>query len=214
MVSSGVASPLCLLCNSLFFLNNGNCAMTCPIGTYTEMETRICRKCDVTCGQCTGPTPSDCSVCSKGMPFRFKGFCFSGRCPYGSQQMGGSISEDEVVCGCDDSCATCEYDEINSRVNCLTCSNQEFTIANDKGKCVKTTDCDVKNFADFSSGTGLCKSTCPTEADLSTLRIYNSVEKRCTDYCRTNSLIFNSFCVNQCPDGFYNKTSTITIRKN
>lgn len=185
--------------------------MTCPIGTYNELETRTCRKCDVICNQCTGPTTSDCSVCSKGLPFRFKGFCFSGRCPYGTQQMEGSTSLNEIVCGCDESCATCEFDEANSRVNCLSCTNKEYTVANDKSKCVKTTECDVKTFADFSSGTGVCKNSCPTETDPSNLRIYNSVEKKCTDYCRTNSLVFNLYCVSQCPDGFYNKSSSVSL---
>lgn len=202
VVKSGISSPFCLLCNSLFYLNNGTCVMTCPDGTYSEMETKTCRRCDASCDQCKGPTSGDCTRCSKSLPFRFKTYCFGGGCPYGSKVLKGDQNDLNFVCGCDDSCATCDYDEANSIAKCLTCTNKEFAIANDQARCVKTTECNVNSFADFSTSDGICKSQCPLS-----LRIYNSIDRKCVDYCRTGSLVLNSLCLNQCPDNYYNRTS-------
>lgn len=195
-LSIGIQQPFCLYCSTLAYAYNGTCVLSCPSGTYRDINTMTCRFCSNLCNECTGPQDSACLSCITPYPYFFNSRCFSS-CPLGTS---ASIN---FTCSCDPSCQTCAYDSTSNMALCQSCVNPSYFIVNGY-QCVESMYCPYNFFGNIASMT--CASTCSGNT------YQNFANRMCSSYCTTGSVKFVnngvSACYQNCPATYYNSTIT------
>ncbi|EAR96681.1 leishmanolysin family protein (macronuclear) [Tetrahymena thermophila SB210] len=77
------------------------CRSTCPIGTYPDNNSGVCKQCDFSCSQCSGPRSNQCQAC-QFLTYLFFGTCVTS-CPSGTYP-----DEPSKSClPCSNGCQTC-----------------------------------------------------------------------------------------------------------
>ena len=195
-MSIGIQQPYCLYCTTIAYLYNGTCVLSCPVGTYTDQNTRTCQNCNVLCNTCIGPLESDCLSCSNPYLYLFNSRCFE-YCPL------GTVVSTNYTCICDPSCQTCAFDTTSQKVLCQSCVNPSHFIR-DGYQCVESLFC-YYNYFGNTAVSSTCTSTCSGTYK-------NFAVRECTSYCTTGSLKYENSgdlsCLKQCPPTYHNSTIT------
>ncbi|TFK28573.1 hypothetical protein FA15DRAFT_43794 [Coprinopsis marcescibilis] len=167
-----------------------------PCGLNSFFDGNECRLCDSACGQCSGPTSNDCTVCNGNL------FMQNGRCV--------SANSDGVCSGSN------EFADNNSRqcescgAKCMRCRFDQFE-ASSVPQDVKCTEC----IAGFFVHNGQCVETCPT-GTLAASGNCVACDSSCAscagaaDFCLTcnnNQFASSGSCVSSCPSGTFQSSS-------
>lgn len=124
---------ICLTCNPFSdfpFLDGVDCKAKCPFGTYGNLETAQCEKCQAPCQSCTNG-PLDCNTCDiKSVnSYYMNGVC-QDKCNDGYTVPLGF--EDFTCQKCNANCGTC----IGDLSFCTTCKSTGKTLLSDvDNKC-------------------------------------------------------------------------------
>ena len=118
---SGTAEN-CLTCTNR--LASGNCASTCPEGSFNSSST--CVTCHGDCAACSGPSFNQCTKCPPNRPVFSNGRCLR-TCGSKTQFFDPSLS---LCQPCHSSCSSCSAAGSN---HCLACSNSSAILQN--GAC-------------------------------------------------------------------------------
>ena len=155
---NGPTASDCTSCGSIHYsLKDGQCILndTCPGGHYFDKLDMTCEACDVTCAECNGKGPSDCTACFPDYKLN-KTVCSPEiSCPP------GQYVDDKSCTPCLEHCQLCD--------NPLTCKqcNENFYLMTDKlrdGEVSSCLDaCPDKWFASVSDRLCVeCHETCLT----------------------------------------------------
>jgi hypothetical protein len=135
--------------DSLHLPDDGPCILKCMIGFYYASSADSCQVCDVSCRNCTGPNPVDCTSCADGYYVQVDGTC-KDTCPPGTYK----YDFNQTCQPCYLSCRTCSN---GTEVDCLSCSPGLFLRHN--GTC--DTFCDEFLYPDNTTSTCEdCDKTC------------------------------------------------------
>ena len=52
-----------------YYYYNNSCLINCLTGTYKNILSKTCDKCDFSCKECNGPSNIDCSSCNENVLF-------------------------------------------------------------------------------------------------------------------------------------------------
>ena len=196
-LSIGIQQPFCLYCYSVAYIYNGTCVLSCPSGSYRDINTMTCRICNDLCKECSGPQESACLSCATPYPYLFNSRCFD-YCPI------GTLASANYTCICHQSCQTCAYDSTSASFLCQTCMNPSHFIRNGY-ECVESLFCPYDYFGS-TAATSSCALTCAAN----TYKNYGN--RKCSGYCTTDSLKYENgaifSCFKECPESYYNSTIT------
>jgi hypothetical protein len=117
------SAETCLTCTTR--LASGECATTCPGGTFSASGS--CITCHGDCATCSGPSFNQCISCPQDRPVLSDGRCLR-TCASKTQFFGPSSSTCQ---DCDSSCSSCSAAGSSS---CLACSDSTATL-NSNGEC-------------------------------------------------------------------------------
>ncbi|OHS96483.1 hypothetical protein TRFO_37341 [Tritrichomonas foetus] len=174
------------------------------------LENNQCKKCNIACETCTGPSNGDCLTCNKE-----EGYTFSKSKKYCTnciEKLGVCISCESSV----DICDLCEdgYQAVNGECklcpfNCKTCTNNAKLCTqckdgyeahrNEKGEIIACTNCDDKNCLSCYA-TQYC-SLCVDGYYLSDFKC-----KKCDKACK-KCFDSNHFACIECADGYEERFS-------
>uniref|UniRef100_A0AAZ1XTH8 TNFR-Cys domain-containing protein n=1 Tax=Oreochromis aureus TaxID=47969 RepID=A0AAZ1XTH8_OREAU len=178
----------CFRCSFLYLMLNGECKASCPVGYYEDMEEGRCGQCHPTCGSCSGPSADDCETCSTYSPKLYKGVC-SKDCPAGTYYETAAME-----------CQECHQ-------TCLSCSGPD---ANECTQCERGLVLDPNTLLCGVTGDTACPPGTYLHNDQFTCKGCHrhclSCEGPGNDECQTCAVpryLYNSTCVNTCPDGTY-----------
>ncbi|XP_004862586.1 proprotein convertase subtilisin/kexin type 5 isoform X3 [Heterocephalus glaber] len=172
---------VCKECMPDFFLLHGMCHQTCPGGFYPDLHQ--CILCHKDCQQCSGPKADDCELCSDTSAILYNGLCVE-VCPEGTYYE----EEAEECKACHESCHTCSSPRI-----CTTC--REGLQMNSRGTCVVHKECAAVEYWD--EVVHRCKP-----CHRSCFHCTGPAEDQCHS-CPRSSLLLNSTCVENCPEGYF-----------
>nr|XP_054103076.1 proprotein convertase subtilisin/kexin type 5-like isoform X2 [Callithrix jacchus] len=180
MCQDCIHEKTCKECMPEFFLHNDVCHQSCPRGSYAD--SRHCVPCHKDCLECSGPNADDCIIEFLG-PLRWAGLCLE-------ECLAGTYYEKETKeCrGCHKSCLTC-----SSSGTCTTC--QKGLMKNPRGSCMANEKCTPYEYWDEDATR--CK---PCHAKC--FRCTGPAEDQCCT-CPRDSLLLNTTCVKDCPEGYY-----------
>lgn len=222
---SGQGPNQCLTCPRGLSFHQGSCLTDCPTGKYKSEQSdgqSVCLPCDDSCGECVGPSSSDCTACSSGS-YLHNGVCLTA-CPTGKYGNSGSHTcENCRICGagtfatggCDDgvrdtvcqSCRVCnetQYEILSCTATrnrqCATCTSQCGPGLELKGQCGGTDgrqnpQCEAcaSGYYKTESGSGSC------QACLTTCPVGRYLSGSCLSTAGPQCL----FCKSSCPAGSY-----------
>ncbi|XP_063337181.1 proprotein convertase subtilisin/kexin type 5 isoform X2 [Pelmatolapia mariae] len=178
----------CFRCSFLYLMLNGECKASCPVGYYEDMEEGRCGQCHPTCGSCSGPSADDCETCSTYSPKLYKGVC-SKDCPAGTYYETAAME-----------CQECHQ-------TCLSCTGPD---ANECTQCERGLVLDPNTLLCGVTGDTACPPGTYLHNDQFTCKGCHrhclSCEGPGNDECQTCAVpryLYNSTCVNTCPDGTY-----------
>ncbi|EAR97451.2 leishmanolysin family protein (macronuclear) [Tetrahymena thermophila SB210] len=150
-------------CPSNTFASTDNvCRTTCPNGTYQDSGSGLCKQCDFSCSQCTGPSNSQCKAC-QFLTYLSNGSCVT-TCPTGQY-----ADETSKTCSnCPDGCSSC-----TSYTNCTGCktgytsSSGACVDSSCTGNCATCSSSSKSSCLSCTSNLYLqpgntCNSTCPS----------------------------------------------------
>jgi hypothetical protein len=162
----------CFTCKKGFYLLEGKCMRTCPVG-FTTLSTNCVKCSEKNCLRCEPENPDKCTQCKDS--FLYNSRCHK-TCPL------ATFIEGQKCKPCAGTCLEC-----SSEFKCKKCK-PEFALLN--GECANSCpDGRVKiNGVCVSCGDNKC-AACSTDI--------NSCLK-----CKNPYLIYNSKCVSSCPQGF------------
>ncbi|KAL4497778.1 hypothetical protein ABPG72_000533 [Tetrahymena utriculariae] len=146
-------------CPRSTFGNSDNvCRSTCPNGTYPDSGSNLCKQCDFSCSQCTGPSNSQCVAC-QFLTYLSNGSCVAA-CPNGQ-----FADESSKACyKCPEGCSSC--------TSYTACTGCKPGFSPSQNTCVSsscTTPC------------ATCTST-PTSC-LSCVQLYLQASNKCDSSC-------------------------------
>ena len=122
------SASFCLTCKSPQLASSGECASTCPTGTF--LSSGACLKCHPDCQNCTGASFEKCSACFPSRPVLSSGRCLPTCVESQFFDVTSSTCQD-----CDPSCLSCSGPGL---ANCLACSSPTQVLR--AGSCVSV-DC-------------------------------------------------------------------------
>ncbi|XP_048188153.1 proprotein convertase subtilisin/kexin type 5 isoform X5 [Perognathus longimembris pacificus] len=171
----------CKECMPNYFLHEDTCYQSCPQRTYSDSGQ--CVTCHEDCLQCSGPKADDCEQCEDSSKSLYKGKCLD-ECPVGAYYE----EETETCQDCPKSCHTC-----SSSRTCNTC--QEGLKRTKLGKCIPHSECAAIEYWDEDGHKCRpCHRKC--------LHCSGPKEDQCNT-CPRPSLLLNTTCVENCPEGYY-----------
>ena len=171
----------CLTCVDGFINYQQKCLSECPPGMFHDTNLGTCVGCSDPCLECTtGPT--HCSKCKPGTGVQYQGDCVPS-CPPGMYADANNVCQN-CVAGCT---------QCTSAVTCTSCSSP---LGLYNGECIA---CPTGT----TNVLGLCQP-CATGCTA----CEESITK-CTS-CDSGSYLYNSQCLQQCPDGFYGNNGVCT----
>lgn len=180
----------CLTCreNAVLKNTNGVTECVCKSGFYYDIINRLCKACDATCLECSGPAATECSSC------RAPGYALTaGSCGCAAGYGGATCTPQGTAAGC----ATNQWD------NSGTCTNCDVSCAT----CADATSCAVckSGYVQATTGT-LC--TCPGFISSGTCSPCHVTCKTCTGAsstqcasCPVGSALTSGSC--GCSTGYY-----------
>uniref|UniRef100_A0A4W2HPM1 Proprotein convertase subtilisin/kexin type 5 n=1 Tax=Bos indicus x Bos taurus TaxID=30522 RepID=A0A4W2HPM1_BOBOX len=181
MCQDCIHEKTCKECMPEFFLHKDACHQSCPSHFYADG--RHCVSCHEDCLECSGPWADDCDLCAEASLVLYDGQCLD-ECPEGTY-----LEKETKVCkDCQKSCRTC-----SSSGACTTC--QEGLRVNNHGGCVPHTECTATEYWDKEAqACEACHAKC--------LHCTGPSEFQCQT-CLRDSLLLNTTCVQDCPEGYY-----------
>ncbi|XP_032146778.1 proprotein convertase subtilisin/kexin type 5 isoform X1 [Sapajus apella] len=181
MCQDCIHEKTCKECMPEFFLHNDVCHQSCPRGSYAD--SRHCVPCHKDCLECSGPNADDCELCLESSWVLYDGLCLE-ECPAGTYYE----KETKECRDCHKSCLTC-----SSSGTCTTC--QKGLMKNPRGSCVANEKCNPYEYWDEDAARcKLCHAKC--------LHCTGPAEDQCRT-CPRDSLLLNTTCVKDCPEGYY-----------
>lgn len=168
----------CLTCPTSSFHLNGTCRTQCPDGSFSDLASRRCLKCDRGCKFCQ--KRNQCTTCYKGWSSS------NGLCVYDTPCSNGYYSNGKTCLACDISCTQCSGGDPYS---CTACSPNRYLH---QGRCM--TACPSGTYLSPDQGP-VCLS-CPVGCSL------------CSNYdhcqeCQSHLVLHLDHCITSCPNGFY-----------
>ncbi|XP_030619638.1 proprotein convertase subtilisin/kexin type 5 isoform X2 [Delphinapterus leucas] len=181
MCQDCIHEKICKECMPESFLYKDTCHQSCPSHFYADAQ--HCVPCHEDCLECNGPSMDDCDLCAEASLVLYDGQCLE-ECPEGTY-----FEKETKVCkDCHESCRTC-----SSLGTCTTC--QEGLRVNNHGGCVPHTECAAMEYWDEVALT--CKA-CHAKC----FHCTGPSEDQCHT-CLRDSLLLNTTCVQDCPEGYY-----------
>eukprot|EP00795_Rhopilema_esculentum_P005914 gene5914-11255_t len=226
---SGPTKNNCTDCYSRHSLKHGVCQVLCSKETYLDTDRNLCQSCDRPCKECIGPGSDNCSSCIDGHELQGQSCiqpCLDG---YVDTENKCRACHDACL-GCHGpgpgSCNECKYSDKLMGDLC-TCKNGYFMNMDtfDCEKCDRTcekctgtgpqhcTICADNLFFDHSMK--MCSYVCSTgtyfENDAcfpchETCHSCDGKEFKDCLLCNDTLVLYNSTCIEECPDGFYKMT--------
>lgn len=181
MCQDCIHETTCKECMPESFLYNDACHQSCPSHFYADA--RLCVPCHEDCLECSGPSADDCDLCAEASLILYNGQCLE-ECPEGTY-----FERATKVCkDCPKSCRSC-----SSLGICTTC--REGLRVNNHGGCVPHTECATVEYWDEEAlECKACHAKC--------FRCTGPSEDQCLT-CLRDSLLLNTTCVKDCPEGHY-----------
>ncbi|KAB0368883.1 hypothetical protein FD755_019917 [Muntiacus reevesi] len=181
MCQDCIHEKTCKECMPESFLYKDACHQSCP-GHFYE-DGRHCVPCHEDCLECSGPSADDCDLCADASLVLYDGQCLD-ECPERTY-----LEKETQVCkDCHKSCRTC-----SSSGACTTC--QEGLRVNNHGRCGPHTECAAVEYWDEQAlACKACHAKC--------LHCAGPAENQCRT-CPRDSLLLNTSCVQDCPEGYY-----------
>nr|XP_060465618.1 proprotein convertase subtilisin/kexin type 5-like [Panthera onca] len=186
----------CYSCEEGFFLLGGTCVRNCGPGFYGDPETGECEPCHRACETCTGFGHQQCRTCREGLQLR-QGTCVGpAQTPVegefwnapGAPWPSLTVSPARTPpTECHKSCRAC-----SSPGTCTTC-REGLGVAS-HGRCVPHKECAPIEYWDEALGCKPCHAKC--------FRCTGPAEDQCRT-CPRDSLLLNTTCVQDCPEGHY-----------
>ncbi|KAL4453893.1 hypothetical protein ABPG74_003776 [Tetrahymena malaccensis] len=219
--------------NGTFGNSDNVCRQTCPNGTYPDSNSGLCKLCDFSCSQCTGPSNNQCTAC-QFLSYLSNGTCVT-TCPNGL-----FADEASKTCNkCPDGCTSCTsyttctgckagYSSTSNTCVSSSCTSPCATCTSTAASCLSCVQLYLQqpNKCDSSCPSGYFKNSvnmtctaCPTgckncsDAKTCTLcdtssgyRLFGSTCTICTSPCATCSLTDPKSCLT-CENGLYLQNS-------
>ncbi|XP_045324484.1 proprotein convertase subtilisin/kexin type 5 isoform X1 [Leopardus geoffroyi] len=180
MCQDCIHEQTCKECMPESFLYKDMCHQSCPRGYYADR--RQCVPCHEDCLECDGPSADDCDLCAESSSVLYDGRCLE-ECPAGTYYE----KETKECRECHKSCRTC-----SSPGTCTTC-REGLGVAS-HGRCVPHKECAPVEYWDEALGCKPCHAKC--------FRCTGPAEDQCRT-CPRDSLLLNTTCVQDCPEGYY-----------
>ncbi|KAL4507647.1 hypothetical protein ABPG73_012335 [Tetrahymena malaccensis] len=209
-----LSNDKCQFCQSTYFLNysDSTCVDCKQDGVYIELY--LCKKCDISCKQCSGFLDTQCTACYDGLYLDKT----SGKCTNCLQQ-GVYKTLDKMCLKCDTSCKNCSGGDANQCTECEDGFFLQKDLSNNPNTCQK---CHIScNTCD-----GATQNNCLSCSN-GLLKLYKGTEfqKQCTNCNNINVFKDNDVCqlcesscvaclsknnCQGCVDGYYqNQQNTI-----
>ncbi|XP_046958233.1 proprotein convertase subtilisin/kexin type 5 isoform X1 [Lynx rufus] len=180
MCQDCIHEQTCKECMPESVLYKDMCHQSCPRGYYADR--RQCVRCHEDCLECDGPSADDCDLCAESSSVLYDGRCLE-ECPTGTYYE----KETKECRECHKSCRTC-----SSPGTCTTC-REGLGVAS-HGRCVPHKECAPVEYWDEALGCKPCHAKC--------FRCTGPLEDQCRT-CPRDSLLLNTTCVQDCPEGYY-----------
>ncbi|XP_053061234.1 proprotein convertase subtilisin/kexin type 5 isoform X4 [Acinonyx jubatus] len=180
MCQDCIHEQTCKECMPESVLYKDMCHQSCPRGYYADR--RQCVPCHEDCLECDGPSADDCVLCAESSSVLYDGRCLE-ECPAGTYYE----KETKECRECHKSCRTC-----SSPGTCTTCW-EGLGVAS-HGRCVPHKECAPVEYWDEALGCKPCHAKC--------FRCTGPAEDQCRT-CPRDSLLLNTTCVQDCPEGYY-----------
>ncbi|VFV17179.1 proprotein convertase subtilisin kexin [Lynx pardinus] len=180
MCQDCIHEQTCKECMPESVLYKDMCHQSCPRGYYADR--RQCVPCHEDCLECDGPSADDCDLCAESSSVLYDGRCLE-ECPTGTYYE----KETKECRECHKSCRTC-----SSPGTCTTC-REGLGVAS-HGRCVPHKECAPVEYWDEALGCKPCHAKC--------FRCTGPAEDQCRT-CPRDSLLLNTTCVQDCPEGYY-----------
>ncbi|XP_030211551.1 proprotein convertase subtilisin/kexin type 5 [Gadus morhua] len=191
---AGGGVEACDQCAAGYLMEEWRCVSSCSPGFYlvgaggpeeTASSQGTCRRCDPSCGTCSGPVGDLCTSCSGGHSLH------EGACVLSTVCGDGLYQQEQGPCQpCDQTCVKCAGPGSHQ---CISCASSRFL---DEGACVEA--CPPGRY-----GSGgrchLCDHTCATCVDDGGA----SCSSCDMDKFRLDRYLFERQCVQTCPEGFH-----------
>ena len=218
---SPVSGLSCFSCQGNYFLINGTCQTTCPVGTYPSLESSSCISCGISgCQTCifNSSLLVECTTCQSGFLLVSDQLICVTTCPANYVQSGSKCNPVPVCTKynyngyCLASCPQGTYPvTVNSSSTCMLCT-QNCLVCSSAASCSK---CNNVTVLFSSNGTVQCLSYCPlgyfNASGVCTLCPSNcsscvfSVtygEPSCQT-CVIGTYLLDGECLSVCPPGYY-----------
>ncbi|XP_078293059.1 proprotein convertase subtilisin/kexin type 5 isoform X2 [Panthera onca] len=180
MCQDCIHEQTCKECMPESVLYKDMCHQSCPRGYYADR--RQCVPCHEDCLECDGPSADDCDLCAESSSVLYDGRCLE-ECPAGTYYE----KETKECRECHKSCRAC-----SSPGTCTTC-REGLGVAS-HGRCVPHKECAPIEYWDEALGCKPCHAKC--------FRCTGPAEDQCRT-CPRDSLLLNTTCVQDCPEGHY-----------
>uniref|UniRef100_A0AAV2MQ29 VWFC domain-containing protein n=1 Tax=Knipowitschia caucasica TaxID=637954 RepID=A0AAV2MQ29_KNICA len=164
---------------------HGVCAPKCPKYSYTDPQ-RVCRDCDSSCLQCTGPSPDSCISCPS-LSSLLRGRCVP-QCPE------GSYSNDGLCIDCNPSCRSCSG---SSQADCTSCGSGA-SLTN--GFC--RSSCGEGHY--YNPTTSTC-TKCSADCQRCTADLRAAGGSVCLWCKEPRAVLLGGRCVLECPVGYFGR---------
>ena len=208
----GGESNNCITCNPGAYLHEGQCIYPCPDGYYADSETKKCVQCHqsgkspYSCQTCTGGGNDQCTSCMKTY-YLYKGQCLS-------------ICDEGFWADLDSKCQPCWANTKGNPYGCKTCSGGGTSDCQscDKtyylhpltgGECLDS--CPVHFWSDTTSNTCQPCHSSTTGPEYTCYSCTGGKSNNCLS-CDSGYFLYESMCLDTCPDGFWGDTVSNTCR--
>jgi len=177
----------CRSCATNFYLLNGVCIPSCPLGYY--QDSGVCTACDATCATCFAHSASSCTSCMGGL-------ILSGSVCVNTCSAGYFADFDTHSCvACDSSCLTC-FD-----ANATSCTSCGGGLAFYEHQCLNSCPTGLYQYP-LTSQCQACPTDCAS-CDMSGTCLT----------CTNGAFLYKGACLSFCPAGYFgNFASSFTGR--
>eukprot|EP00347_Sterkiella_histriomuscorum_P005798 403355229 len=170
----------CFQCGGATFLSQKKCVDKCPDGTYADLKSKTCMKCQVDCLKCSGNNYT-CSACT-GSTYLLGSSCVK-QCPKFSYYQDDTTKECK---SCNPKCQSCTL----NKDDCSRCAPGNYL---QKRQC----DSSCPTFFFKQDSTRMCQ---PCHA--SCKDCYGSLSSQCTS-CSAGNFLKDTTCMGTCPKPYF-----------